>query len=317
MIRTSCLAALAATTALLANTSVAQSPHLGTPPAVPPTFNRAFNRGPSPAPIAGSPYGLRWSGFVTGAPLAQPKPADGDRPLAVKATKPPAKSEVVAIQTRDKQELAANFYPPKAKGRAPAVLLIHDAGRDRTGFEAVAALLQKRGFAILAIDLRGHGGSKNELYDWTTTPEPDREKLWSLAMRDLDAATKFLRNRADVHNSNLSLVGVGSGGALAVRYARDDVNTRAVILVDPRASSFGFDTYKDVVELAGLPTLLMVPSPGRQGAERLQTEAHKQNDGLQYVDIKSVKPKNGDPLVDKRVASEVTAFLREEAMPKR
>ncbi|MCB9915922.1 MAG: alpha/beta fold hydrolase [Planctomycetes bacterium] len=240
------------------------------------------------------------------------------------ATVPAARAEAskdgedVKIKTQDGQELSATFYASKKKNRAPAVLLVHDAGANRSPFEKIAEGLQKRGFAVLAIDLRGHGGSVTADFDWKACTKEDQTKLWAFAQRDLEAATAFLRDRDGVHNSNLSLVGVGAGAALVTKYALQDENARAVVLVDPQPEAYGYDMYRDVFDLGGLPTMILAPSEDRQQAERLQKAAHEGNNGVEYVQFKVLKPeKDGGPLTDKRLSKTVTDFLQDEAMDKR
>ena len=254
------------------------------------------------------PYGSTPVMFSAAAPLAAP--------VAPKGTK--AKVEEVEIKTQDKQALQASFYPSRKSGRAPAVLLVHDAGSDRSKFESTAESLQKRGFAVLALDLRGHGSSVTEDFNWIKAAEEEQAKLWAFAMRDLDAATDFLRERDDVHNSNLSLVGVGAGAALATKYALRDENARAVVLIDPQPEAYGYDMYQDVYDLGGLPTMILAPSADRRQAERLQSAANEGNNGVEYVQFKVLKPKKGEgPLTDKRLPKNVTDFLRDEAMESR
>ncbi len=251
------------------------------------------------------------------ATLLSSSPGLAARPgLALEPDK--GKVEEVQIKTQDKQELAGSFYPSKRVGRAPAVLLVHDAGSDRSAFTKVARSLQKRGFAVLSIDLRGHGASVTEAYNWGAATDEQHLKTWALAMRDLVASTSFLRERDDVHNSNLSLVGVGAGAALAVKYALRDENARAVVLVAPQAKAYGYDMLKDVFELGGLPTMIMTPKAARQQADELQEAANRGNDGIEYVKLKVLKLKQGEgPLTDKHLPKVVTDFLRGEAMPGR
>ena len=238
---------------------------------------------------------------------------------AVKSNaRPTGKVEEITFKTEDGQDLIGSFFPSKRPGRAPAALLVHDAGSDRTLFNKMAQSLQKHGFAVLSVDLRGHGSSVTEEYDWIKASDDTHITTWAFAMRDLDAATRYLRSRGDVHTSNLSLVGVGAGAALAVKYALRDENARAVVLVDPQPEAFGYDMYRDVFDLGGLPTLIMAPKDDRRQAERLQAAAHRGNDGLEYVEFKVLKPKKDKgPLTDTRLPKEVSKFLRGEAMPQR
>ncbi len=291
-------------------------------PAVVRAHGASIDGSGSTTPGGLEPYGSVSAAFVANtvlsqATLSQATTFDAEPPPFA-AKKPKINVEEVQFKTRDKLTLTADFYPSRKKGRAPAAILIHDAGQDRSGLQQVALNLQKRNFAVLALDLRGHGASISEGWDWSKRTEADRIKLWAFALRDLETATEFLRDRKDVHNANFSLVGVGAGAALAARHALHDESVRGVVLVDPQIESFGYNLYKDVVGLEGLPTLIMIPSKRRDEADRLQKQAHKQNDGLEYVKIKTVKPdKNGNPLADKRVSSETRSFLQKEAMPKR
>ena len=52
-------------------------------------------------------------------------------------------------------------FTPGAPGRAPAVLLLNGAARDRSAYSSLARLLAVRGIGSLRIDLRGHGESIN------------------------------------------------------------------------------------------------------------------------------------------------------------
>ncbi|MAF67091.1 MAG: hypothetical protein CMJ84_15715 [Planctomycetes bacterium] len=225
--------------------------------------------------------------------------------------------EQVHVTTHDKQTLAADLYLPRKKSRAPAVLLVHDAGGDRGQLARLATSLQKRGFAALTIDLRGHGESKSEAYDWEKLDEHGRHSAWAFTLRDLEAATRFLRGRKEVHTSNLSVIGVRAGAALAMRYTVGDENVRAVVLVDPEGKSLGFNLAQDVKELAGLPTLVMAPKGETTITERLIEVGHAANDGEEYIVRVNLKSERSEALSDKRLATEVVGYLREQVMPRR
>ena len=129
-------------------------------------------------------------------------------------------AETVTIETRDELALSARYFAPRSKKQlAPAALLVHDAGGSRTQLMAIAERLWKSNFAVLVVDLRGHGASRTEHCDWKHLDEESRGKLWAIATRDLEAAASWLRKRKEVHSTNLNLVGAGAGCALAVRHA--------------------------------------------------------------------------------------------------
>ncbi len=229
-----------------------------------------------------------------------------------------AEGETVEITTRDNQKLQATFFAPKKKNyRAPAAMLVHGAGEDRSELEKIGTTLQKRGFAVLSIDLRGHGASRTEELDWSKLTEEDRERTWAYTLRDLSAGAEYLRSRDDVHTSNLSIVGVRSGSTIAARYAKSDENARALVLVAPQPSQLGFDVTEDLNELGGLPTLILAPKDERNQAERMQLAAHSANGDLQYVEVKALKNDTAEVLDDKRLPSQLGSWLKDTVLPKK
>lgn len=235
------------------------------------------------------------------APLVRSEPAGDD-------------VEEVAIRTRDDQTLAGHFYAPKKKGRQPAVILVHDAGSSSKSLVDIAETLQKRGLAVLSVDLRGHGGSVSDKCNWETSSQEEREVLWAFTMRDLEAATGYLRTREEVHTSNLSLVGVGSGAALAVRYAARNNNIQALVLIAPTVEGLGFQSDRDVAELYGLRTLIVTSNDDRKPATRLMEAGHKANDGIAFIDLVGLKADPGKELEDSRCAREIATWLRDEVV---
>lgn len=273
---------------------------------------------PGPTPVVGSlpPVAQATLGCAS---ASQPESRTPEVSLAPDSSEESAKFEVVEFKTRDKQVVHAAYYAPKKKGRAPAALLVHDAGSSSAALEEVAENLQRKGFAVLVPDLRGHGASVTETCNWSQmTQVEERMSTWTYAMRDLEASTEYLRDLDNVHNANLSLVGVGAGAVLAVRYASNDLNARAVALIAPDPEAFGYNMLKDIIDLRGLPVLIMTTDEARQTATRIQGAATQANGGHPCVDIKALKPKDAaDPLSDRRLSTELAKFLQDEAQPKR
>ena len=270
---------------------------------------------------AALPLALLAAAALSPAAVAQTAPAalpslSGNSGAA--AAKTASEGETVEVTTRDNLKLQASFYGPRKKNyRAPAALLVHGAGEDRSQLEKIATTLQKRGFAVLSIDLRGHGASATEDLDWTKLSDEDRERTWAYALRDLAAGATYLRSRDDVHTSNLSIVGVRSGSTIAARYAKSDENARALVMVAPQPTQLGFDVSEDLGDLGGLPTLILAPKDERNLAERMQLAAHTANDDLQYVEIKALRNETKEVLTDKRLPSELGSWLKDTVLPKK
>lgn len=223
----------------------------------------------------------------------------------------------VAVRASDGTELAGTFYAPAAKTGAsptPGVLMVHDAGSDRHQLDDLALKLQKSGFAVLTLDLRSHGQSRGKDGGWGDLVEDEKTRVWALATRDIDAGAAWLLAQSNVHSTNLSLVGVGSGCALAVRHARTDENVRCVVLMAPRAKDFGFDVAADLQKIEGLPTLVVTAKDDEQ-ARVMVEEANKSSAPFVELDYAAVRAAN--VLEDRKVPGRVATWIKDCAMPKR
>lgn len=259
--------------------------------------------------------------LTAAALLAGPQPVPaGPAPAATAAALPlPGAPESVSVQTKDKLSLSATYWAPKPGKIAPGAILVHQAGSDRSTLDSYGARLSRVGFAVLSIDLRGHGESVTEELDWTKLDGEGHERLWAFATRDLEAAAEYLRGQKDVHSSSFVLVGHRSGATLVTRHAVEDENVRALALLDPPTEEkemYGFKLQKDIEALGGLPTFLSVSRDARPNAEAIIEAGHSAN-GLSFIQLSVLKGKDSDVLSDKKEAAEVTKWLKDQAFPKR
>lgn len=252
------------------------------------------------------------------APL--PAAAPAAVPATCEAAVTPAGdvATAVSIKTQDDLLLKASYYAPrKKKGKAPAALLLHDEGGTREDLDAFATYLHKRGFAVLTIDIRGHGESATDDFDHEKADEKGRENLWNLAGRDVEAAAEYLAEQDGVHNTNLSVVGFGAAASLAVRRANTDENVRAVVLVEPELETYGYDLGDGVADLGGLPTMVVTTKDAEEKAEAIQTEAQDRNGGLEFVETIVFKGESKDLIGDKKTQGRTSGWLRDQAMPRK
>lgn len=251
-------------------------------------------------------YELAFSATVTSPRTAQPGGA-------VSVT-----TETVKLTASDKVVTNATFYvPKKSKERNPAAILVHDAGSSGEALAPIAKYLNKQGFGVLVLDLRGHGKSVTKELDWTKLDEEARERLWATALNDVQAGAEWLRKRRDIHSSNLTVVGVRAGCALAARHAVDDENARAAVLIAPEAHSLGFNVLRDLRSLGGLPTLMLCEKAGRQEAVRMCEASHTANGGQEYIEVKYIKCKSNKLMSDSKLKRNMAVWLREQVMPRR
>ena len=248
-------------------------------------------------------------------------PATNARPIAASlATVTPdgsTKAEAVQLESRDKVNLAASYFAPKKRGKNPAVVLVHDAGSDRSKLEGLAEYLQRKGIAVLTVDVRGHGESATDKLEWAKLDdERAQSSMWSFAAGDVRLAVDWLRERDEVHSARVAVAGVGAGASLAVSEALDDRDTSAVALIAPGNENHGFNLSRNLSDLGGLPALILSPKESRSDAQRLQSAAHSANGGEEYVELAVLKSSRADVMGDKRLGSELAKWLKDTLDPK-
>ena len=122
----------------------------------------------------------------------------------------------VRLQSSDGITLGATYWPGR-HANGPAVLLLHGNGASRAAMTPNAAWLAAQGFAVLAIDFRGHGQS---------TARPHSFGYGESA--DAHAAFRWLKRRQ--HGGNVAVVGVSLGGAAALIGPEGPVPADALVL---------------------------------------------------------------------------------------
>lgn len=106
--------------------------------------------------------------------------------------------------------------------RRPAVVLLHDHGRNRQQMLPLVQPLHEAGFVVLAMTLRGRGTS-----DARGATYGIREA------GDVKAAIEMLRRRPYVDGTKIALVGIGTGANAAIIAASRDQNIAAVAAINP------------------------------------------------------------------------------------
>jgi len=156
----------------------------------------------------------------------------------------------VAFTTYDQVRIAADYYaPPPAERGAPMVILLHMYQRDRSAWKPLIQPLHDAGFAILAIDLRGHGESGTEAHrQRVRRREPG---VFEEMYQDVRAAYDFLAGQPGVDRARFALVGASVGCSVALRYAVQDKSVDALVCLSPGTNYMGLDSRADMREIKG------------------------------------------------------------------
>lgn len=138
--------------------------------------------------------------------------------------------EKITIKAEDGTVIVSNYFNsenPKAN-----VILLHMLNRNKNDWNDFARELQKKNFAVLAIDFRGHGESHGELKTGI-----DFQKM----VLDVKAANYFLNTEHP--NTKAHIVGASIGANAGLQFAAQNpsANVTKLVLLSP-----GLD-YKGIV----------------------------------------------------------------------
>ncbi len=121
--------------------------------------------------------------------------------------------------TRADTTLTADFYP--AADSAPVVLLLHMLNSNRSAYDPLIPDLREAGYAILNIDLRGHGASSGE-------------RDWDTAINDVALGwTGWLGENNHLGESGLAIIGGSIGANVALISCAQVEICRGAIALSP------------------------------------------------------------------------------------
>jgi pimeloyl-ACP methyl ester carboxylesterase len=190
------------------------------------TVGVALVRADDPPPAAKSTAKKARKGglLAPGGPKAKALGKEADPLTKATAKEVPVGSFHYAfkIMASDGQPLSANYYPSRLGTGSAVVMLVHERDRSIKDFEekitdfqnrSLAEGLQKEGYAVLAVDLRGHGANVRRSLGG---------RDWQMMVADLQSAYIFLidrHNRGELNLSRLGVVAVGEGANLVATWA--------------------------------------------------------------------------------------------------
>jgi dipeptidyl aminopeptidase/acylaminoacyl peptidase len=210
----------------------------------------------SPSPSAVSSATVRSRNTPTETPVPTntlPAQTPTSPPLPTASANTPITPSVqiedeLKIPMGDGADLIGTFYAPtQATPPWPAVLLLHMAFGKRQEWGDFPQTLGAAGYAVLAIDLRGHGESGGAL-DWSKGPQ-DAAQVW-----------QYLTQRPQVDPQRTAIVGASFGANLALVQGATEKSIRTVVLLSPGLDYFGVPTTGAMNEIGERPVLIVASS---------------------------------------------------------
>jgi pimeloyl-ACP methyl ester carboxylesterase len=162
-------------------------------------------------------------------PTITPRPTEATLPMAISAS--------------DGLVLQATYYGAPVHP-APGMLMLHMEGRDRSTWDDLVQRLQAQGYAVLTVDLRGHGATGGQVD-------------WALALDDVRATLAMLRELPGVDSAQVVVIGAGIGANLGVNACADIPGCAGAALLSPGLDYRGITTADAIARLGERPALIV------------------------------------------------------------
>ncbi|GJM24744.1 MAG: hypothetical protein DHS20C16_11590 [Phycisphaerae bacterium] len=240
------------------------------------------------------------AGFLTLSSCAIQSQAESPNELQKKQTE---------FKTDDGITIIGDYYPPTGRAISPVAILLHMYKHDRTTWAPLVEPLHEAGFAVLAIDMRGHGQSTEpasmKLADRVNQRDP---KLFNDMHKDVQAAIKWVRTQPNVDQEMLVLVGASVGCSVAIDTMAREASVDAIVCMTPGTKYLGVDSTEHILKTGSRPILLLATEDERKATDTLSKSAD--NATGEIVESGRIHGTNMFGKVD-GIEAKITAFVRD------
>lgn len=173
----------------------------------------------------------------------------------------------IEVQTKDKRVIKATLSYVKIDGlkKYPMVVLLHSVGYSSENWGDLITELNNAGYAVLAVDLRGHGKS---IYDASFHERPwiyFTAKAYLKMPDDVIAIIKTTQQQIKLVSwDNMAFVGADIGANTAILAASQmPKKPKTMVLISPITSFKGLYTPIAMAEMGNIPILAMASKKDR------------------------------------------------------
>jgi len=174
--------------------------------------------------------------------------------LPVLAQQPP-QGQRIELTAKDGVRTAVFWYDCGTKG-APAVILLHDNGRDHFAWVPLVVQLQHAGIQVLAPDLRGHGASQKlapEEYQQLVNRDV---AVYREMLLDAQAGIDWLQREQRLPPARIAVIGAELGTSLGFALMGTNPKLRCMVALSPQLHSYGYQTLELVKSFGKRPLLI-------------------------------------------------------------
>ncbi len=178
------------------------------------------------------------------------------------------------FRSEDGVSIVGDYYPPTGRAISPVAILLHMYRHDRSTWTPLIEPLHEAGFAVLAIDMRGHGEStKPEGMNLADRVKQRDTKLFNNMHKDVQAALKWARTQPNVDQDMLVLIGASVGCSVAIDTTAREPSVDAVVCLTPGTKYLGVDSTRHILKTGDRPILLLATEDEREATDTLAKSA--------------------------------------------
>lgn len=166
----------------------------------------------------------------------------------------------VEITTKDSTVLKGTYYPSETiKSNAPGLLLIHMANSNQEVWKPFAKAAQQAGYAILTLDLRGHGESGGNKYNYL------------LMDQDVEAGLNWMQSRPEINGDKIGIAGASIGANLGLQLASKNPKVKSVVLLSPGLNYDEITTIDALSSYGQRPVMFVAAEKDTYAADSVRT----------------------------------------------
>ena len=207
-------------------------------------------------------------------PTDEPATAVPDTPIP----EPEAAAEVLepiselTIGAEDGTEIATTLYLPDGDAPFPGVILLHMLGGRRQDWEqqGLTEELTAAGYAVLAVDMRGHGETRGN-------------RDWPVIEQDLITVWTTFTDLAQIDAENTAVIGGSIGSNMALITGDNIPEIKTAILLSPGLDYRGVTTDDRIVSYGERPLLIVASEEDGYSAESSRTLADLASDNAELT----------------------------------
>lgn len=219
----------------------------------------------SSADVESAPTETSTEPTLTPPPPPEPEeaPTEAEAPAVDTAVEPAANQPgmgTVAIEADDGLQIQATYAFPGGVAPYPGVILLHMLGSNRAIWQETGVMdaLLLNGYAVMAVDMRGHGETGGE-QDWALVPD-DMQRVWD-----------YFVSQPEVDAAKTAVIGASIGSNMALVTGTNEPAINTVVLLSPGLDYRGVTTDDQLAAYGARPIFIIASSEDSYAANSSQT----------------------------------------------